>query len=126
MTKQQHRNYVLAILSFLFGLFFLCSEPAKAEVFENQNALQAARNYLSVMPFSRSKLIEQLEFDQFSRSAATYAADQCGADWQEQAKRAAQNYLSIMPFSRGQLVDQLVFDGFSRSQAEYGARAAGY
>ena len=126
MTIKKHVNYLLAIMSFMFCLGLLGSMTATGAGFENQNALQAAHNYLSFMPFSRTKLIEQLEFEQYSHSAATYAADHCGADWEEQAKRAAQHYLSCMPFSRGQLVEQLVFDGFTRSQAEYGVRAAGY
>ena len=93
---------------------------------EAQNALRSAKNYLNVMPFSQAKLIEQLEYDGFSHSAATYAASKCGADWNLQAKLAAKNYLNIMAFSRVGLVNQLIHDGFSRSQAEYGVHAIGY
>ena len=94
---------------------------------ENQNALQAAQNYLAAMPFSQTKLIDQLvDLDGYSRSAASYAVSRCGADWDQQAKRSAENYLATMPFSREGLIEQLIFDGFTQSQAEYGSRAAGY
>lgn len=93
---------------------------------EAQNALRVAKNYVSVMPFSQRKLIEQLEYDGFSHSAAAYAATQCGANWNLQAKLAAKNYLTIMGFSKVGLVNQLIYDGFTRTQAEYGVHAAGY
>ncbi|HOA80824.1 MAG TPA: Ltp family lipoprotein [Defluviitaleaceae bacterium] len=35
-----------------------------------------AETYLETMPFSRSSLIEQLEFEGFTTEEATYAADQ--------------------------------------------------
>ena len=93
---------------------------------EGQNALRAAKNYLQVMPFSQAKLIEQLKYDGFSQAAASYAASQCGADWNLQAKLAAKQYLTVMPFSRAGLISQLMYDGFTSSQAEYGVRAIGY
>lgn len=85
-----------------------------------RNALKAAGNYLSLMPFSHSGLIEQLEFEGYSNSEATYAADNCGANWNEQAARKAKDYLDIMPFSRSGLIEQLEFDGFTHEQAVYG------
>lgn len=88
------------------------------------NALQAAKNYLAVMPFSHSGLIEQLEFEGYSYSEAAYAADNCGADWYEQAAKKAKQYLEIMAFSRSGLIDQLEFDGFTYEQAVYGVDTA--
>ncbi len=89
------------------------------------NAVRSAESYIDSMPFSRSALIEQLEFEGYSTADATYAVDQLSVDWNEQAALAAASYLDLMPFSRSELIDQLVFDGFSGSQAAYGASSAG-
>lgn len=91
-----------------------------------QNAIKQAQNYLNYMAFSYSGLIEQLEFEGYSTEEATYAVDNCGADWFEQAAKKAQSYLDFMAFSRDGLIDQLLFEGFTQEQAEYGASAVGY
>ncbi|MBV1755875.1 MAG: Ltp family lipoprotein [Methanobacterium sp.] len=90
-----------------------------------EQAAKMAENYLNTMPFSRSGLIEQLEFEGFTRQEAEYGVDQTGADWNKQSAKMAENYLNTMPFSRSGLIEQLEFEGFTRQQAEYGARAAG-
>ena len=71
-------------------------------------------------------MIEQLEFEGYSAEAATYAADYCGADWNEQAAKTAQSYIDSSSFSRSGLIDQLLFEGFTQEQAEYGVTAVGY
>ena len=71
-------------------------------------------------------MIEQLEFEGFSTSEATYAADHCGADWNEQAAKKARQYLEYSAFSRSELIDQLEFEGFTYSQAVYGVGENGY
>lgn len=91
-----------------------------------KNALEAANNYLKIMPFSYSGLIEQLEYEKYSTEDATFAADNCGADWNEQAAKSAEKYLSIMSFSRDSLIEQLEYDGYTHSQAVYGAKQNGY
>lgn len=91
-----------------------------------RNALRAAANYLSAMAFSHDGLIKQLEYEGYSTEDATYAADHCGADWNEQAAKSAKNYLNAMSFSRLGLIQQLEYEGFTASQAEYGASANGY
>lgn len=91
-----------------------------------KNALAKAKDVLKVVPLSYSGLIEHLEFVGYSTSEATYGADNCGADWNEQAAKKAQDYLDIMSFSRQGLVDQLKYEGFTAEQAEYGATAVGY
>lgn len=88
------------------------------------NALQSAKNYLAVMPFSYSGLVEQLEYEGYSHSEATYAADNCGADWYEQAVKAAENYLDVMAFSRTDLIEQLEYEGYTHDQAVYGVDQA--
>ena len=85
-----------------------------------RNALQSAQNYLSVMAFSYSGLVEQLEYEGYSTSEAEYAADNCGADWNQQAVKKAKEYLDIVSFSRNGLIEQLEYEGFTHSQATYG------
>ena len=85
-----------------------------------KNALQSAKDYLKVMSFSYSGLIEQLEYEGYSYSEAKYAADNCGADWYEQAAKSAENYLQIMPFSRSSLIEQLEYEGYTHQQTVYG------
>lgn len=102
------------------------SESSNTVPLEYQNALSKARDYLDYTAFSYSGLINQLEYEQFSTESATYAADNCGADWNEQAAKKAQDYLDFSSFSRQGLIDQLLFEGFTQVQAEYGVTAVGY
>ena len=90
-----------------------------------QNALNRANDYLEFMSFSRSGLIDQLEFEGYTTSEAEYAVDNCGADWDEQAVLKAEEYLDFMSFSRSGLIDQLEFEGFTYSQASAAATAVG-
>jgi nitrite reductase/ring-hydroxylating ferredoxin subunit len=105
-------------------------EEKEPEVYQptvgERNALRSANNYLSVMAFSYTGLIKQLEFEGYSRDEAIYAVDNCGADWNEQAAKSAKNYIDTMAFSRSGLIKQLEFEGYTREQAEYGADAVGY
>lgn len=91
-----------------------------------RNALSRAKDYLSVMPFSWEGLVGQLEYEKYSHEEAVYAADHCGADWNEQAVKKAEAYLDIMSFSRQGLIDQLEYEGFTHDQAVYGAEQNGY
>lgn len=109
--------------AFLMTLVLLCSliGTASAATVGEQNALRTADAYLSFMAFSYSGLIDQLEYDGYSHAEATYAADNCGADWNENAVTTAQNYLSFMGFSYSGLVDQLEYEGYTTQQAKYAA-----
>ncbi len=91
-----------------------------------KNALSKAKEYLDFTSFSYAGLIDQLEYEGFSTEDATYGADNCGADWNEQAAKKAQDYLDYSSFSRQGLIDQLLFEGFTAEQAEYGVSAVGY
>lgn len=99
--------------------------PTATLTVSQRNALTQARTYLSIMSFSHDGLVAQLEFEQYSHVDAVYAADNCGADWNEQAAKKAATYMSTMSFSRGGLIDQLKFEKFTQSQAEYGAKSVG-
>lgn len=104
---------------------FLFNEDSKIS-FGEKNALEMAKNYLEIMPFSYNGLIKQLEYEQFTHKEAVYGADNCGADWNQQATDLAQNYIDLMPFSRDELIDQLISEGFTQEQAEYGVSSVGY
>lgn len=91
-----------------------------------KNALKHAKTYLNVMPFSYEGLIEQLEYEGYTHNEAVYGADNCGADWYEEAYKKAQSYLDIMSFSRSGLIEQLEYEGFTTSEAEYAADMVGY
>jgi outer membrane biosynthesis protein TonB len=97
-----------------------------AESMGQLNAVSSAESYLDYSAFSRSGLIEQLEFEGYSKTDATYAVDKVDPDWNEQAAASAKNYLELSSFSRSSLIEQLEFEGFSPSQAAYGADAVGY
>jgi hypothetical protein len=77
------------------------------------------------MGFSRSGLIEQLQFEGYSADAATTAVDSLGVDWFAEAAESAQTYIDMMGFSRSGLVEQLMFEGFTAEEAEHGATAVG-
>lgn len=93
---------------------------------EKRNALGSAKNYLNAMPFSHSGLIKQLEFEGYSNEAATYAANNCGADWNQQAVKSGKSYLSAgSGFSQSGLIQQLEFEGYTSDQASHGANNCG-
>lgn len=90
-----------------------------------RNALSKANSYLSAMAFSYSGLIEQLEYEGFSTADATYAADNCGANWTSQALKKAKSYLDSMAFSHSGLIEQLEYEGFTKSEATSAANNCG-
>lgn len=99
--------------------------PAKRDITSSQrNAIRSAQQYLDFSAFSRSGLIHQLEYEDFSTADATFAVDSLNADWNEQAAKSAKQYPEYTSFSRSGLIDQLVYEGFTRAQAEYGANAS--
>lgn len=91
----------------------------QVESLSQQQAVKKAQSYLNIIAFSRSGLIEQLEFEGFSKSDSTYAVDKLNVDWKQQALKKAKSYLSIMAFSRTGLIEQLEFEGYSRADATY-------
>lgn len=93
---------------------------------ENANAINTAKQYLDYSGFSRQSLIKQLEFEGYPTESATYAVDNCGANWNEECAETAQNYLDYSSFSRDGLYQQLQFEGFTDEQISYGLSAVGY
>ena len=92
---------------------------------EQENALRTADDYLSFSAFSKTGLIEQLEFEGYSKEDATFAVNSLRVNWKEQAAKSAEDYLEYSGFSRSGLIEQLEFEGFTREQAEYGVTQAG-
>ena len=90
-----------------------------------KNALRSADDYLNFTPFSHDGLISQLEFEGYTPDECLYAADNCGADWNQQAALSAKAYLSFSAFSYLGLIKQLEFEKFTSEQATYGADNSG-
>lgn len=104
-------------------------EPAKPQVpMEHRQALKAAEQYLTIMPFSKKGLYQQLTSDagdKYPAEAAQYAVDNVKANWKENAARAAKQYLEIMPMSKDELVEQLTSeagDQYTLEEAQYGVQ----
>lgn len=89
------------------------------------NALKKALSYLKFTAFSYTGLIEQLEYEGYTTAEATYAVDNCGASWKEQALDKALSYLDFAAFSYTGLIEQLEYEGFTSSEATYGADNCG-
>ncbi len=103
------------------------AEPEKpSETKGQEQARKKAADYLDLSAFSRSGLIEQLEFEGFSKKDAIYGTDAQKANWKKQAAAKAEAYLDLSSFSRQGLIEQLEFEGFTRAQAEYGADKLGF
>ena len=97
----------------------------EAHTSEQSAALSKAFDYLEFSSFSYSGLVDQLEYEGFSTEDASWAADNCGADWNEQALQSAKNYLDYTAFSYTGLIGQLEYEGFTTDQATYGADNCG-
>lgn len=84
------------------------------------NATRSARSYLDYTGFSRTGLIEQLEYEGYTTDEATTAVDGMDVDYDAEAVESARSYLDYTSFSRSGLIDQLEYEGFTPAQAEYG------
>ncbi len=118
MKKLSWKTLCLALI---VVMLLPCLAASASPTLGQSNALLAALNYLSFSAFSYEGLIDQLEYEQYSPEEAVYAADNCGADWMEQASKKAESYLSFSAFSYSGLIDQLEYEGFTNEQATYAA-----
>ena len=100
-------------------------DTAAKETVGQKNALRSAKSYLDFSAFSYNGLIGQLEYENYSHEDAVYAADNCGADWNEQAAKSAKSYLNFSAFSYDGLIKQLEYEGYTHEQAVYGADSCG-
>ncbi len=100
--------------------------PAAHQVTAGESrAVDKAKSYLNLMAFSYAGLESQLKFEGFTESEAKYGADNCGADWNDQALKKANSYLDTMAFSYKGLIEQLEFEKFTSSQAKFGVDNCG-
>lgn len=104
---------------------------AKPPTVAQDQALQAAQQYIDLSGFSRKGLLQQLTStagDGFSKADATYAVDHVGADWNAEAVESAKAYLEMGGFSRASLMQQLTSsagDQFTKAQAQYAVKKVG-
>ncbi len=90
------------------------------------NAVKAAKLHLSTFGMSCKGLVDQLKYEGYTDEEAQYGAENCGADWNEQAVISAKQHLAVLSMSRIEMIDQLIYEGFTQEQAEYAAKAVGY
>lgn len=90
-----------------------------------QKALDKANEYVDTLPLSRKGLIKQLEYDGYTTDVATYAADNCIANWNKEAKEMAEQYMDSTTYTYKDMVQQLETEGFTKEQAKFGAKAVG-
>ena len=84
---------------------------------EEQQAVGSARSYLDYSAFSKTGLIEQLEYEGFPKSVATAAVNSLVVDWNEEAYQSGKSYLDYSSFSKTGLIEQLEYEGFTTAQA---------
>lgn len=107
------------------------AKPKPTHTVAQEQAIGSAKDYLSVMAFSKRGLIKQLSSkygDGFSKADAKFAVNHIKVNWKKQAAKSAREYLSTGHFSHDGLVEQLESkygEGFTHEQAEYGVRKAG-
>lgn len=90
-----------------------------------QNAIEAAEDYLNFSAFSYEGLIEQLEYEGYTSKEAAYAVDHCFVDWYDQAEKCAKSYLRHSSFSYTGLLEQLEYELFTHEQAKHAVDSCG-
>ncbi len=86
-------------------------------------ALNKAKSWLDMdCGFSKTNLISQLSLHGFSHDDATFAAEHCDADWNQEAEETAKRLLHSHYYSRMGLIRQLKdYEGYTYAEACYGA-----
>lgn len=104
----------------------IAEAPKPVYTLAQENAIAKAQSYLDFAGFSRTGLIDQLEYEGFSTEDATFGADNAGADWNAEAAEKAASYLDFTSFSRQGLYDQLAYEGFTDAEIQFALAAVGY
>lgn len=92
---------------------------------EKTAALEDADTLMRVHYASYNGLIFYLSDHGHTQAAAQYAADNCNADWNQEAVKCAQYYLNAMSMDREELLGQLEYEGFTDAQAKHAADSVG-
>jgi hypothetical protein len=100
------------------------SKPEPEMTSSQKNAIGSARDYLEYSAFSKSELIDQLEYEKFSKADSRFAVNHITVNWNAQAVKSAKEYLDYSSFSKAELIDQLEYEGFTAAQARYGVDQA--
>lgn len=75
------------------------ADPSRSKITAAmENAISEAASYLDYTAFSRSGLIEQLEYEGYKTEDATFAVDYSKVDWNKQAVASAKSYLGYTSF----------------------------
>ena len=104
---------------------------SSSSTLSQQNAVNAAENYLQLSGFSKQGLIDQLSSSAgngYSIHDATVAVDSLDVNWDAQAVRSAKDYLHDSPFSCQGLIQQLSSSAgsqYTAAQAQYAATKVG-
>ena len=88
-------------------------------IYGNEGAVNSAKDYLKFMAASKTKIISLLKKKGFTEEEAIYGAENCGADWYDQALRMAMYYLNVQEFTYEQLALQLMIEGFTEDEIIY-------
>lgn len=125
----QNQVVETAVIEKIFSdaeLYGITEQETTAVKTNKEDALEDAKFFLEYFGYSYSGLIEQLKYDGYTDEAATYAADNCGADWNEQAAKSASVYKEYTEFSKDEVKSFLEYEGFTDEQIAYGLAAVGY
>ena len=118
-------NYVVDANSILFSSDSTLEQDEAPEDSRLDSAVIVAKGYIDTSDFSRESLISQLEFSKFTNEEATYGADNCGADWNQEALDSAKNHIAHGDYSYEGLIKLLEYGKFTNEQAQYGADNCG-
>ena len=84
-----------------------------------EKALNTAKDCIKEDAYAYSELINLLELTGYSHDEATYAVDNCGADWNKEAIEKTESILSMGDFSKEYVMGILTDEGFTDEQSEY-------
>lgn len=111
----------------------VCGQEMKSETYtieltlSQKNALKKESNMLTtICPSYEYSIYWLTTFEGFSEEDAVFAADHCGADWNEQAALCAKQQMDLMGASRDGLVQHLRMFKFNNEQIDYALAAVGY
>lgn len=82
-------------------------------------ALTKAASYFKSSQYSKKQLIEGLEYESIPHDAAVFAAENCKADWKEQATITAKTILAAGGYTEEELEDSLRYYYFTDEEIEY-------
>ena len=94
-------------------------EEKPQETQSQKQAIIKAKEYLEIIAFSKTGLIEMLEYDGFTNKDATYAVNNITVNWNQQAVLSAKSFLDTISFSKIGLIEMLEYDGFTNKEATY-------